>query len=117
MGKTELILFGTKRKIKQFDNYSIACCGHTVTATKSVKYLGLEIDQTLSGEQMATEVIKKVNARLRFLYRQAIFFLIKKLRKRSAPPLFYVYLIILFLHGMAEYPKLHVKNYSVLKTK
>ena len=61
MGKTELILFGTKRKIKQYDDYSITCCGQTVTAIKSVKYLGLEIDNVLSGELMASDI----NSRLK----------------------------------------------------
>ena len=74
MGKTELILFGTKRKIKRYDDYSITCCGQTVTSTKSVKYLGLEIDNVLSGELMASDIIKKVNSRLKFLYRQANYF-------------------------------------------
>ena len=74
MGKTELILFGSKGKIKRYDDYSITSCGQTVTATKSVKYLGLEIDNVLSGEQMASDIIKKVNSRLKFMYRQANFF-------------------------------------------
>ena len=35
-----------------------------------VTYLGCNLDETLSGESMATHVINKVNSRLRFLYRQ-----------------------------------------------
>ena len=40
---------------------------------KSVKYLGVMLDQELSGQAIANEVIKKVNARLRFMYRQGYF--------------------------------------------
>ena len=71
MGKTELILFGTKIRVNRVENYSITSCGHTIYATPSVNYLGLEMDNILSGEQMASDIIKKVNSRLKFLYRQA----------------------------------------------
>lgn len=74
MGKTELILFGTKRKIKQYENFFITCCGHTIKSTPSVNYLGLDLDSTLSGDLMSSTVIKKVNSRLKFLYRQANYF-------------------------------------------
>ena len=73
MGKTELILFGTKRKLKNWQNYTIECEGQVIQATPSVKYLGLTIDQYLNGDEMARGIIKKVNSRLKFLYRQANF--------------------------------------------
>ena len=73
MGKTELILFGTKRKLKNWEGYTIECDGQTIHATPSVKYLGLTIDQYLNGDEMARGIIKKVNSRLKFLYRQANF--------------------------------------------
>ena len=73
MGKTELILFGTKRKLSKWKGYTIECEGQTINATLHVKYLGLTIDQHLDGEEMALSIIKKVNSRLKFLYRQARF--------------------------------------------
>ena len=73
MGKTELILFGTKRKFKNWEGYTIECDGQKIHATPSVKYLGLTIDQYLNGDEMACGIIKKVNSRLKFLYRQANF--------------------------------------------
>ena len=73
MGKTELILFGTKRKLKNWEGYTIECDGQKIHATPSVKYLGLTIDQYLNGDEMARGIIKKVNSRLKFLYRQANF--------------------------------------------
>ena len=71
--KTELILFGTKRKLSKWKGYTIECEGQTINATPHVKYLGLIIDQHLDGEEMALSIIKKVNSRLKFLYRQARF--------------------------------------------
>ena len=73
MGKTELILFGTKRRLKNWTGHTIECDGQTIHTTPSVKYLGLTIDQNLNGDEMALGIIKKVNSRLNFLYRQANF--------------------------------------------
>ena len=104
MGKTELILFGTKRKIKRYDDYSITSCGQTVTATKSVKYLGLEIDNVLSGELMASDIIKKVTSRLKFLYRQANYF-DQKIKKTLCSALIlclFDYLISSWYGGLSE---------------
>ena len=36
----------------------------------TVEYLGCLLDETLSGREMALNVLKKVNGKLRFLYRQ-----------------------------------------------
>ena len=67
MGKTELILFGTKRKLKIWQDYSIECQGQTINATTSVKYLGLTIDQYMNGEELGLSIIKRCNSRLKFL--------------------------------------------------
>ena len=64
LGKTECILFGSKRKLKRVSNFQ-------VSSQKSVKYLGLNIDQSLLGEVIVNNTIKKANSRLKFLYRQA----------------------------------------------
>ena len=47
------------------------CNGHVIKATDKVKYLGLSIDSLLNGESIVSSIIQKVNARLKFLYRQA----------------------------------------------
>jgi hypothetical protein len=70
-GKTECVIFGSRHKLKKVSNFSVQCTGHTISAQKSIKYLGIEIDQHLSGEEVAKHVICKANARLKFLYRQA----------------------------------------------
>ena len=67
MGKTECILFGSKRKLRKIGDFSIECNGHTIKAQRSVKYLGLSLDYQLTG------VVQNVNGRLKFLYRQCSF--------------------------------------------
>lgn len=74
MGKTELILFGTKRKLGQYTDFSIICDGQLIKAKHSVVYLGLELNQYLDGEQIVLGIISKTNSRLKFLYRQANYF-------------------------------------------
>ena len=52
-------------------DFHIVCNDHTIDSTTSVKYLGLNIDNILSGETVVKSIISKVNARLKFLYRQS----------------------------------------------
>jgi len=69
LGKTECILFGSKRKLAKVDNFQVSCNNHTIPAQNCVKYLGLNIDRFLSGETIVNNILQKVNARLKFLYR------------------------------------------------
>ena len=64
LGKTECVLFGSKRKLKKSSNFSVQCASHSIPAQASVKYLGIEIDQHVSGEKIAKYVLRKANARL-----------------------------------------------------
>ena len=80
MGKTECIIFGSKRKLRKINNFSVECNGHTFKAQRSVKYLGLTLDDQLTGEAIVNSIVQKVNGRLKFLYRQCNF-LEEKLRK------------------------------------
>lgn len=73
LGKTESILFASKPRLRSCDQLNIVCNGTTITSTKSVKYLGADLDQCLSGESIANQVIKKANAKLMFLYRKSSF--------------------------------------------
>ena len=70
LGKTECVLFGSKRKLKKSSIFLVQCASHSIPAQESVKYLGIEIDQHVSGEKIAKCVLRKANARLKFLYRQ-----------------------------------------------
>ena len=77
LGKTECILFGPRRKLKGIQDFSVTCNGHHIKSTNTVKYLGLIIDNNLSGDFIVDSIVKKVNNRLRFLYRQANFLDVK----------------------------------------
>ena len=52
MGKTKCILFGSKRKLRKHGHFSIECNGHTIKAQHSVKYLGLNLDDQLTGRKL-----------------------------------------------------------------
>lgn len=70
LGKTETILFGSKHRLKTGSSLHVSCKGTDIQSTSNVKYLGATLDQSLSGEAMASSIIKKANARLKFLYRK-----------------------------------------------
>ena len=73
LGKTECILFGPKRKLNDFKDFSIVCNNHVIKSADHVKYLGVIIDNSLSGDYIVDSIVQKVNSRLKFLYRQARF--------------------------------------------
>ena len=62
-------MFGTKKRLKQ-DNLDIRYGTVHIKQYHTVTYLGCVLDENLSGEPMALQVIKKINTRLRFLYRK-----------------------------------------------
>ena len=68
--KTKPILFSSKRNVKKASLLNIQYKDKKIKQYSKVTYLGCILDETLSGESMATHVINKVNYRLRFLYRQ-----------------------------------------------
>ena len=65
--KTKSILVSPKNLIKKV--YDIIIKRHDVTLKQflTVEYLGCLLDSTLSGQEMALKVLKKVNGRLRYL--------------------------------------------------
>ena len=71
LGKTEAILFGTKRKLKQINDFQVKCENVIVKNVKSVNYLGLTLDNDLSGESIVFNILKKAGGRLKFLYRHS----------------------------------------------
>ena len=80
MWKIEYIIFGSKRKLRKINNFSVECNGHTIKAQRSEKYLGLTLDDQLTGEAIVNSIVQKVSGRFKFLYRQCNF-LEEKLRK------------------------------------
>lgn len=71
MGKTESMLFGTSRRLKQVREFQVTCDGMAVNRVASVKYLGVKLDENLSFKAHATEVINKCAGRIAFLYRNS----------------------------------------------
>lgn len=69
LGKTECILFGSRRALGKVDNFGVHCNGHTIESQSSVKYLGAVLDNDLSATSIVNGIVKKVNSRLKFLYR------------------------------------------------
>ena len=70
LGKTECILFGSRRKLRKVHNFEIECNGHTIKAQSSVQYLGINFDNFLSAETIAKSIIGKINSWIKFLYKQ-----------------------------------------------
>ena len=56
LGKTECMIFGSKRKIKSAKDFKVDCMGQTIRGQDSVKYLGVNIDKVVSGEIIAKEI-------------------------------------------------------------
>ena len=48
LGKTECILFGSKKKLKKVNLFKIKSQNQEITSKPSVKYLGVDLEQALS---------------------------------------------------------------------
>ena len=71
--KTKSILFGTRRQLKNIGELNIRLGDIDIKHHSNVKYLGVILDNNLSGETMASKVLGKINGRLKFLYRKQHF--------------------------------------------
>ena len=71
LGKTESILFGTKHMLSKHSKLAISCGNNVITSKTVIRYLGVDLEQTLSGTAIVENILKKGNSRLKFLYRQA----------------------------------------------
>ena len=107
LGKTESIIFGSKQKLKQNKDLHITCNGQVINSTSSVKYLGATLDQHLTGESMVTSIIKKTNARLKFMYRKQAFLTdhTKRLLVSSLIQCHFDYACSFWFHGLNKYWK------------
>ena len=74
------------RKLRKIIEFLIEKNGHTIKAQISVKYLGLDCDNLLTGETIVNNIVQKVNAVLKFLYKQCSF-LDEKLGKSACSAL------------------------------
>ena len=73
LGKTESILFSSRSKLKTQSKLQVSCGNVKIDPQEHITYLGALISQDLSGETMANNIIKKANAKLKYLYRQCKF--------------------------------------------
>ena len=71
VGKTESLLFGSKRKLNKVSSFCIYCDGVPVERVYKVKYLGVNLNSDLDGSFHALTVLKASAGRLAFLYRQS----------------------------------------------
>ena len=68
--KTKAILF-TRSKTEA--KLNICFQDHSIKQYNCVEYLGFLLNNNLCGESMARKALKKINGKLKFLYREAIF--------------------------------------------
>ena len=71
--KTKSILFAPLNKCKKLRKLNISYGSLKIKQYSEVTYLGCILDESLSGESMALNVVSKINTRLKFLYRKNIF--------------------------------------------
>ena len=69
LGKTQSILFGSKKRISKCSELHVTCNGSVIGSESEVTYLGAISDQTLSGASTARSIITKSTNKLKFLYR------------------------------------------------
>ena len=74
LGKTESILIASKIRLARTDSLKISCGSVDIESKSKITYLGLTFDNDMSFSSMGNSVIKKVNAKLKFLYRKSAFF-------------------------------------------
>ena len=71
LGKTQSIVFGTRKKLYKCSTLNIVCNGNVIESKSTVTYLGVTLDQSLSGDVIASDVLFKTSNKLKFLYRNA----------------------------------------------
>ena len=58
--KTECVLFGSKNKLKKVNTFLVTYDGNEIKPSNSAKYLGITLDESLSGETIACDILKKL---------------------------------------------------------
>ncbi len=71
LGKTEAILCVAKRRMRNTEDFEVKYKDTAIESVSEVKYLGIKIDKTLSGEGTLDTNVKRCTGRIKFLYRQA----------------------------------------------
>ena len=71
VGKTECLLFGSKKRLKGVGDFLVLCDGIPVERKFCVKYLGVQLDSNINGSVHAGNLMKACAGRLSFLHRYA----------------------------------------------
>ena len=66
--KTKSTLFSKAKGLREIN---VSFAGYSVMQHETVEYFGCQLDFKLNGEAMASKVLKKINAKVKFLYCQA----------------------------------------------
>ena len=62
LGDTKSILFCTKKRLCISSEMNVTCGETMVASAKSVKYLGVDLDQSLDNNYIAEKILKKGNS-------------------------------------------------------
>ena len=71
LGKTQSILFGSKKRLRTSNKLHVVCNGSDIEPDVEVTYLGVNLDQSLSGSSIVNKIVTKCNNKIKFLYRNA----------------------------------------------
>ena len=71
LSKTESILFGTKHMLSKHSKLAISCGNNVITSKTVIRYIGVNLEQTLSGTAIVENILKKRNSWQNFFHRQA----------------------------------------------
>ena len=71
LGKTQSILFGSKKRLRTSNKLHVICNGSDIEPDVEVTYLGVNLDQSLSGSSIVNKIVTKCNNKIKFLYRNA----------------------------------------------
>ena len=70
LGQTESILFASKGNLHKNNSIQVQCTGNVLSCRTKVKYLRVELVQSLAGDCIADKIFRKSNSKLKFLYSQ-----------------------------------------------
>ena len=65
LGKTQPIVFGTRTQLCKCNTLNIVCNGIVIESKQTVTYLGVTLDQSLSDDVKASDVIFKTSNKLK----------------------------------------------------
>ena len=61
LGETEYMLFGSNKRLAKRSGLHITCNGNDIESGVKVTYLGVTLDQNLSGSSNVTKIVIKCN--------------------------------------------------------